>query len=103
VVGKDLVELEKYLKKIRSSWRRYKHFNFVLTLHDIKIISMLNFKFACQYCQRWQPEMRLDYSGTKTIQIFIVTNTRFYYMSVIIVSRFVISVKMNVNDPPYIL
>jgi vancomycin permeability regulator SanA len=42
--------------------------------------------------------MRLDYSGTKTIQIFIVTNTRFYYMTVIIVSRFVISVKMNVND-----
>jgi hypothetical protein len=47
--------------------------------------------------------MRLDYSGTKTIQIFIVTNTRFYYMTVIIVSRFVISVKMNVNDAPYIL
>jgi hypothetical protein len=30
VVGKDPVELEKYLeKKIRSSRRRYKHFNFV--------------------------------------------------------------------------
>jgi hypothetical protein len=30
VVGKDPVELEKYLeKKIGSSWRRYKHFNFV--------------------------------------------------------------------------
>jgi hypothetical protein len=30
VIGKDLVELEKYLeKKIRSSRRRYKHFNFV--------------------------------------------------------------------------
>jgi hypothetical protein len=30
VVGKNPVELEKYLhKKIRSSWRRYKHFDFV--------------------------------------------------------------------------
>jgi hypothetical protein len=30
VVGKDPVELEKHLeKKIRSSRRRYKHFNFV--------------------------------------------------------------------------
>jgi hypothetical protein len=30
VVGRDPVELEKYLeKKNRSSWRRYKHFNFV--------------------------------------------------------------------------
>jgi hypothetical protein len=30
MVGKDPVELEKYLeKKNRSSWRRYKHFNFV--------------------------------------------------------------------------
>jgi hypothetical protein len=30
VVEKDPVELEKYLeKKIRSNWRRYKHFNFV--------------------------------------------------------------------------
>jgi hypothetical protein len=35
---------------------------------------MVNVKFACQLCQSWQPEMRLDYSGTKTIQIFIVTN-----------------------------
>jgi hypothetical protein len=32
---------------------------------------MVNFKFGCQY---WQREMRLDYSGTKIIQIFIVTN-----------------------------
>jgi hypothetical protein len=30
LVGKDPVKLEKYLeKKILSSWRRYKHFNFV--------------------------------------------------------------------------
>jgi hypothetical protein len=29
---------------------------------------MVNFKFACQQCQSWQPEMRLDYSGTKIIQ-----------------------------------
>jgi hypothetical protein len=34
----------------------------------------LNFKFACQHCQSWQPEMRLDYSDTKIIQIFIVIN-----------------------------
>jgi hypothetical protein len=25
---------------------------------------MGNVKFACQLCQSWQPEMRLDYSGT---------------------------------------
>jgi hypothetical protein len=31
-------------------------------------------KFACQHCQIWQPEMCLDYSDTKIIQIFIVTN-----------------------------
>jgi hypothetical protein len=35
---------------------------------------MVNVKLACQLCQSWQPEMRLDYSGTKIIQIFIVTN-----------------------------
>jgi hypothetical protein len=35
---------------------------------------MVNVKFACQLCQSWQPEMRLDHSGTKIIQIFIVTN-----------------------------
>jgi hypothetical protein len=35
---------------------------------------MVNVKFACQPCQSLQPEMRLDYSGTKIIQIFIVTN-----------------------------
>jgi hypothetical protein len=35
---------------------------------------MVNVKFACQLCQSWQPEMRLEYSGTKIIQIFIVTN-----------------------------
>jgi hypothetical protein len=37
---------------------------------------MVNVKFACQLCQKcqsWQLEMRLDYSGTKIIQIFIVT------------------------------
>jgi hypothetical protein len=31
-------------------------------------------QIRCQLCQSWQPEMRLDYSGTKIIQIFIVTN-----------------------------
>jgi hypothetical protein len=35
---------------------------------------MVNVKFACQLCQSCQPEMRLDYSGTKIIQIFIVIN-----------------------------
>jgi hypothetical protein len=32
-------------------------------------IYMVNFKFACQHCQSWQP----DCSGIKIIQIFIVT------------------------------
>jgi hypothetical protein len=36
---------------------------------------MVNFKFACQHCQSWQPKMRLDYSGAKIIQIFVVTNS----------------------------
>jgi hypothetical protein len=31
---------------------------------------MVNVKFALQLCQSGQPEMRLDYSGTKIIQIF---------------------------------
>jgi hypothetical protein len=35
---------------------------------------MVNFKFAYQHSQSWQPEMHLDCSGTKIIQIFIVTN-----------------------------
>jgi hypothetical protein len=35
---------------------------------------MVHFKFVCQHCQNWQAEMRFDYSGTKIIQIFIVTN-----------------------------
>jgi hypothetical protein len=35
---------------------------------------MINFKFAFQHCQSWQSEMYLDYSGTKIIQISIVTN-----------------------------
>jgi hypothetical protein len=35
---------------------------------------MVNVKFACQLCQSRQPEMRLDYSGTKIVQIFVVTN-----------------------------
>jgi hypothetical protein len=35
---------------------------------------VINVEFACQHCQSWQPEMRLDYSGTKIIRIFIVTN-----------------------------
>jgi hypothetical protein len=32
---------------------------------------MVNVKFACQLSQSWQPEMRLDYSGT--IQSFLIT------------------------------
>jgi hypothetical protein len=39
---------------------------------------MVNFKFACR---NKQPEMRLDYSGTKIIQIFTVTNTFSHWLS----------------------
>jgi hypothetical protein len=37
--------------------------------NTIYILFMVNFKFACQHCQSWQP----DCSGIKIIQIFIVT------------------------------
>jgi hypothetical protein len=42
---------------------------------------MVNFKFAWQHCQSWQPEMRLDYGDTKIIEIFIVANRFSHFWS----------------------
>jgi hypothetical protein len=42
---------------------------------------MVNVKFACQLCQSWQPEMRLDYSGI--VFPFII----WFYGSAIVIIR----------------
>jgi hypothetical protein len=50
------------LKNIGVFLFRNWHWRDVLTWHDIKKIGyvgyVINVKFACQLCQRWQPEMR---------------------------------------------
>jgi hypothetical protein len=71
----------KQLKNIGVFLFRNWHWPDILTWHYATYATkykndplMVNVKFACQLCQNWQPEMRLDYSDTKIIKIFIATN-----------------------------